>query len=98
MKNKLIMSAFYMSTSSSYSKEPPNSSNFSKFKSFSIISTKLEGGSQSILGSFDQFLFTKINLSKLFDYKQYLLRFVSMHVKKKILLVSICDLTIHKVW
>ncbi len=84
-----------MSTSSSCSKESPKSSNFSKFKSFS---TKLEGGIQSILGSVDQVLFTKINLSKLSDYKLYLLRFVSMHVFLKILLVSICDLTIHKVW
>ncbi len=89
------MSTFYMSTSSCCSKEPPNSSNFSKSKSFSIISTKLEGGLQSILGSFDQFFFTKINLSKLSDHKQYFLGFVSMHVKIKILLVSICDLTIH---
>ncbi len=64
------MLTFYMSKSSSHSKEPSifcNSS--SKFKFFSISSTKLEGGLQSILESFDQFLFTNINLFKFFNCK-----------------------------
>lgn len=47
-------------------KEPSNSS---KFKLLSTSSTKKEGGLQSILGSFCQFVLTKINLSKLFDCK-----------------------------
>jgi hypothetical protein len=34
------------------------------------------------LGSFGQFLHTKINLSKLFNYKCYILNFVNMLAKK----------------
>lgn len=60
------MPTFSISTSSFCSKKP---SNFSNFKLLSITSTKWECGLQSILGSFCQFVLTKINLSKNFDCK-----------------------------
>ncbi len=69
----------------------------SKYKSFLMSSTKLEGGLQSILGSFGHFLFTNINLSKVFDYKWYLLNFVSIPTKEKLFSISICDSTISKI-
>jgi hypothetical protein len=40
-------------------------------------------------------LWTKFNLSKLFDCKQHFLRLVSIHVKEKNLSISICEPTIH---
>ncbi len=85
-----------MSKSSSHSKEPSNFSNSSsKFKSFSISSTKLEGGLQSILESFDQFLLTNINLFKFSNYKWHFFNFVIS--KEKILSISICDSTSLKI-
>jgi hypothetical protein len=53
MKKVNIIPTFYMFGSSSYSKEPSNSTNPSKSKSSLIISTKLKGGLQPILRSFD---------------------------------------------
>jgi hypothetical protein len=44
-------------------------------------SPKLEGGLQSILGSFGHFLFTNIDLSKVSDCKQYLLQFENIPLK-----------------
>jgi hypothetical protein len=85
-------------SNSSCSKEPTNSSNSSKSKSFLIISTKLEGGLQSILGSFNQFLFTNINLFNFFDYKQHLLKFVNIPTKEKTFSIAICDLIIPRIW
>ncbi len=85
----LFFSTFYMSTISSCSNEPSNSSNsFSKPKYVWINSTKLENSLHPSLGSLDQF----------FDCKWHLLRFVSMHVKEKIVSVLVCDLTMPKIW
>ncbi len=67
-------------------------------KPFSIISTKLEGGLKSILGSFGQFLLIKINLLKLFNCKSHLLRFVSLFVNEKIFSISIFDPKIPRIW
>jgi hypothetical protein len=39
---------------------------------------------QPSLGSLGQFLLTKINLSKLFDYMRHLFKFVSILVNKNI--------------
>jgi hypothetical protein len=91
------LSPFYMFTSSSCSKELSNFSNSSKSKSFSISSTKLEGGLLSILKSFAQFFHTKISLSKLFNCKWHLLNFVSMLAKEKVFSISICDPRIPKI-
>jgi len=82
-------------SNSSCSKEPTNSS---KSKSFLIIFTKLEGGLQSILGSFNQNFLTNINLFKIFDYKQHLLKFVNVPIKGKKNSISICDLIIPRIW
>jgi hypothetical protein len=87
-----------MFKSSFHSKESSNSFIVSKLKSFSINSTKLKGGLQSILKSFGQFLFTNINLLIFFDCKQHFFKFVSNLTKEKIILVSICDPTITKIW
>jgi len=85
-------------SNSSHSKEPTNSSNFSESKSFLIIFTKLEGGLQSILRSFNQFLLININLFIFFDYKQHLLKFVNIPTKEKTFSISICDLIIPRIW
>ncbi len=66
---------------SSHSNEFSNSSN-SFFISFSINFNKLEGGLQPTLESLGQFLFTKSNFSRLFDYKGCFLRFVSVFTKR----------------
>ncbi len=88
-----------MFTISSHSNEPSNSSNSSsKIKFIWINSTKLEGGLHPSLGSFGQFLLTKIKFSKFYDCKQHFLRFVSMPAKEKILSISICDPTMPKIW
>ncbi len=86
-----------MFKSSSYSKEPSNSFNFSKFKSSSINSNKLKGGLESILKSFDQFFLTNTNVSKFSTCKWHLLKLVNIFVKEKILSVSIGDTTIHRI-
>jgi hypothetical protein len=44
----------------------------------------LEGGLQSNLGSFNQFLLININLLIFFDYKQHLLKFVNIPTKEKL--------------
>ncbi len=88
MKKK-IPPIFYIFTISSRSNEFSNSSN-SFFISFSINFNKLEGGLQPTLGSLRPFLFTKINFSRLFDYKGHFLRFVSN-------LKDFCDPTMHKI-
>ncbi len=68
---------------SSCSNEPSNSFNSLKSKSFSINSTKLKGGLQSILGSLGQLLFTNINLFYKKNCKLHLFKIVSIHVQKK---------------
>jgi hypothetical protein len=60
-------------------------------------STKLEGDLQPILGSLGQFLLTNIKISKFSDYNLNLLKFARILVKKKIVLVSVWDLTIPKI-
>jgi hypothetical protein len=80
----------YNSTTSSLSKAPSNSSNFSsKLRSLSIKFAKLKGDFQPILGSLGQFLFTKINLSKNFDYKWHLLKLIRILASENILTISI---------
>lgn len=59
MKKMNIIPTFYMFRSSSHSKEPSNSLNPSKSKSFLIISTKLKGGLKPIFKSFHYFFSQK---------------------------------------
>ncbi len=59
----------------------------------------MEGSLHPFLGSFGQFLFTKIKFSKFSDCKQHLLKFVSMLItEKKIFFVSICYPIMPKIW
>jgi hypothetical protein len=58
----------------------------------------LEGGLQSILGSFNQFLLTNINFFNFFDFKQHLLKFVIIPTKERTFSISICDPIIPKIW
>jgi len=96
---KINKSTFYMLIISSRSNEPSNSSNSSsKLKSIWINFIKLEGGLHPFLGSLSQFLLTKIKFSKFSNCKQHLLRFVNMPTKEKINSISICDLTMPKIW
>jgi hypothetical protein len=58
-----------MFTSSSRSKEFSSSFNTSNSKSYSIISTNLQGGLQSIPQAFNQIWFKKLNIYELPNYK-----------------------------
>lgn len=87
-----------MFTSSSRSKEFSSSFNTSNSKSYSIISTNLQGGLQSIPQAFNQIWFKKLNIYELPNYKWHLLRFVIMLIKNKSFSISICDLTILRIW
>jgi hypothetical protein len=58
----------------------------------------LEGGLQSILGSFNQFLLTNINLFNFLYYKQHLLKFVNIPTKEKKLFQSQFDPIIPRIW
>jgi len=88
-----------VSTNSSRSNEPSNSSNsFSKPKFIWINLTKLKGNLHPSIGSLGQFLLKKIKFSKVFYCKQYLLTFVSMHVKENFLSISIWNPTMPKIW
>ncbi len=66
--------------------------------STSMNSTKLEGDLQLILGLLCHFLLTNINFSKFFYYNLYLFKFVRILAKEKILLISIQDPTMPKIY
>jgi hypothetical protein len=73
------------------------SNSSSKYASIALNYTNLEKDLQPTLKSLGQFLFTKINLSKLFNCKWNFLNLISNSIKEKIPFMSICDSTITKI-
>lgn len=67
----------------------PIQMNFQTFKTpflkFRSLSTKIKSALQPTLKSLSLFLFTNNNFLKLFDYKFYIFRLVSVLVKEKII-------------
>jgi hypothetical protein len=87
-----------MSTSSCHSNSPSSFSNFFPKEVVGLISSiKLEGKVQPTLISLSQFLPININLSKLYDYSQHLVKFMTMLVKEKIFLISVRDPTMSRI-
>ncbi len=98
MENNLFSYKEFISTISSLSNSPSNSSNSSSTNSsFYINSTKVDDILHPTLGSLGQFWLTKINLSKISDCNQYLLKLVKIPTRGKMRLVSIWEFLIFKI-
>jgi hypothetical protein len=98
MKNIFFNIKEFIFTISSLSNFLSNSSHSSStIPPFYMNSIKVDSILHLTLGSLGQFWLTKINLSKVSDCNQHLLRLVKIPTKQKMHLISIWELTIPKI-